>query len=94
MINEKFSTARRGFRLACIVVLCVGAAVATWAVGEVPQSEVYDGLANTTYSSGYMNRERRKSLISPRRRLRCSAAMPKLLRQGLWTHVPFLDVRL
>ena len=56
MKNEKLSTARRGFRLACVVALCVGAAVATRAVGEMPQSEVYDGLANTTYSSGYMNR--------------------------------------
>ena len=56
MKNKKFSTARRGFRIACVVALCFGAAVATWAVGEMPQVEVYDGLANTTCSSDYMNR--------------------------------------
>ncbi|MBO7687224.1 MAG: hypothetical protein J6V72_12610 [Kiritimatiellae bacterium] len=56
MTNEKLRTARRGFRLSCVAALCIGAAVVTWAVGEMPQTEVYDGLANTTYSSSYMNR--------------------------------------
>jgi len=56
MRNEKHRTARRGFRLSCVAALCVGAAVVTWAVGEMPQTEVYDGLTNTTYSSSYMNR--------------------------------------
>lgn len=56
MRSEKHRTARRGFRLSCVAALCVGAAAVTWAVGETPQTEVYDGLANTTYSSSYMNR--------------------------------------
>ena len=56
MKNERLRTARRGFRLSCMAALCVGAAVVTWAVGDMPQTEVYDGLANTTCSSSYMNR--------------------------------------
>lgn len=56
MKDEKVRTARSGFRLSCVTLLCVGVAVATRAVGEVPQTEVYDGLANTAYSSSYMNR--------------------------------------
>ena len=56
MRNEKLKTARRVFRLSCMAAFCVGAAVAAWAAGETPQTEVYDGLANTTYSSSYMNR--------------------------------------
>ena len=57
MKNEKrFETARRGFCLSCMAALCIGATAVTWAVGDVPQTEVYDGLANTTYSSSYMNR--------------------------------------
>ena len=55
MRSEMHRTARRDFRLSCAAALCVGAAVVTWAVGEMPQTEVYDGLANTTYSSSYMN---------------------------------------
>ena len=56
MTNENLKTARRGFRLSCVAALCIGAAVVTWAVGEMPQTEVYDGLSNTAYSSSYMNR--------------------------------------
>lgn len=57
MKDEKHRTARNDFRLSCVAALCVGAAVVTWAVGEMPQTEVYDGLANTAYSSSYMNRD-------------------------------------
>ena len=56
MKNEKYRMARRGFRFLCVAAVCVGAAAVTWAVGEMPQTEVYDGLANTTCSSSYMNR--------------------------------------
>jgi len=56
MRSEMHRTARRDFRLSCAAALCVGAAVVTWAVGEPPQAEAYDGLANTAYSSSYMNR--------------------------------------
>ena len=54
--EKRCGTARRGVYLLCVAALCIGATVATWAVGEVPQTEVYDALANTAYSSGYMNR--------------------------------------
>ena len=56
MKNERLKMARRGFRLSCVAALCTGAAIVTRAVGEMPQTEIYDGLANTTYSSSYMNR--------------------------------------
>ena len=56
MKNRKHRKARRGFRLLCAAALCTGAAVVSWAAGEMSQNEVYDGLANTTYSSSYMNR--------------------------------------
>ena len=42
--------------LLCAAALCIGVAAAIWADGTVPQIEVYDGLANTVISSGYMNR--------------------------------------
>ena len=54
--SENLKTARRGFRFLCVAAVCVGAAAVTWAVGEMPQTEAYDGLANTAYSSSYMNR--------------------------------------
>ena len=49
-------TAGGGAGLSCAVALCIGAAAGTLADGAMPQTEVYDGLANTAYSSEYMNR--------------------------------------
>lgn len=45
-----------GTGLLCAVTLCIGVAAVVWADGIVPQTEVYDGLANTAFSSAYMDR--------------------------------------
>lgn len=54
--RKQFRAARGVLVLLSAFALCIGAVAVTWAVGEVPQSEVYDGLASTAYTSSYMNR--------------------------------------
>lgn len=49
-------TAKGRIGLLCVATLCIGVAAVIWADGIVPQTEVYDGLANTAFSSDYMNR--------------------------------------
>ena len=48
--------ARGKINLSFVVVLCIGVTAAIWADATMPQTEVYDGLANTAFSSGYMDR--------------------------------------
>ena len=54
--QKKIRMARGKINLSCIVAFCIGVTAVIWADGTVPQTEVYDGLANTDFSSEYMNR--------------------------------------
>ena len=54
--QKKIRMARGKIRLSCVVALCMGVTAVIWADGIVPQTEVYDGLANTAFSSEYMSR--------------------------------------
>ena len=54
--QKKIRTAKGRICLSCAAALCMGVTAVIWADGIVPQTEVYDGLANTAFSSEYMSR--------------------------------------
>ena len=60
----KIRMARGRITLSCAVAFCIGVTAAIWADGTAPQTEVYDGLANTDFSSEYMSRADYKGSVN------------------------------